>query len=94
MSANASTEQLRKDLQAAMKDLEALFGTSAEAGVEQAAQIRDKAAESLSQAQEEIKRRANRAGKAADDYVHDNPWTIIAAAAGIAFIAGVLVGRR
>jgi ElaB/YqjD/DUF883 family membrane-anchored ribosome-binding protein len=94
MGANASTEQLMKDLQAAMKDLEALFGTSADAASEQVDQIRERASESLSQAQHEIKRRANKAGRAADAYVHDNPWTIIAAAAGLAFIAGVLVGRR
>lgn len=94
MTANPSTDELMKDLQAAMKDLEALFDSSADAGSEKVAQIRERASESLNQAQEEIKRRANVAGRAADAYVRENPWAIIAAAAGVAFIAGVLVGRR
>ena len=94
MSSHASTDQLMKDLQAAMKDLEALFSASADSGAEQVAEIRDRASAALNQAQAEIRQHANRAGKAADDYVHDSPWTSIAAAAGIAFVVGVLVGRR
>ena len=33
-------------------------------------------------------------GQATDDYVHHEPWKAIGIAAGIAFVAGVLICRR
>lgn len=38
--------------------------------------------------------RAREVGQATDDYVHDEPWKVIGMAAGVAFLVGVLVGRR
>ena len=38
--------------------------------------------------------RAKAAARATDDYVHDNPWTVIGAAAAIGFLAGLLMNRR
>ncbi len=38
--------------------------------------------------------KAKAVGRAADDYVHDNPWRSVGVAAGIGFIAGLLIGRR
>lgn len=94
MSAEPTTEQLMQDLQAAITDLQTLLGSSAEAGEEKFSAIRDRATESLRHAQAEVRRRARRAGEAADVYVHENPWSTAAAAAGIAFVAGLLIGRR
>ena len=34
------------------------------------------------------------AGVAADDYVRDNPWRAISAAAGVGLVIGLLIGRR
>ena len=34
------------------------------------------------------------AGRAADDYVHDNPWRSIGIAAGFGLVVGLLIGRR
>jgi ElaB/YqjD/DUF883 family membrane-anchored ribosome-binding protein len=34
------------------------------------------------------------AGQLTDDYVHHKPWTAIGIAAGMAFVAGMLVCRR
>ena len=34
------------------------------------------------------------AGVAADDYVRDNPWRAIGAAAGVGLVIGLLIGRR
>ena len=48
----------------------------------------------LSQLQELALARVKAAGVAADDYVHDNPWRAIGAAAGIGLLIGLLIGRR
>ena|SRR5689334_3307929 len=38
--------------------------------------------------------RAKAAGRVADDYVSDNPWRMVGAAAALGLLVGVLVGRR
>ena len=38
--------------------------------------------------------RAKSAAGTTDDYVHDNPWPVIGAAAAIGFLAGLLMNRR
>jgi ElaB/YqjD/DUF883 family membrane-anchored ribosome-binding protein len=38
--------------------------------------------------------RAKDAGKVADNYVHDNPWTAIGIAAGVGVVLGMLISRR
>src|SRR4051812_22042592 len=38
--------------------------------------------------------RAKAAAQATDDYVHDNPWQAIGAAAALGFLAGLLMNRR
>lgn len=38
--------------------------------------------------------RVKEAGQATDDYVHHEPWKAIGIAAGMAFVAGVLMCRR
>ena len=38
--------------------------------------------------------RAKDAAKATDDYVHDNPWGAIGAAAAAGFLIGLLLSRR
>ena len=44
--------------------------------------------------QETALARAKAAGHVADEYVHDNPWRAIGAAAGIGLLVGLLIGRR
>ena len=38
--------------------------------------------------------RAKAAARITDDYVHDNPWAAIGAAAAVGFLLGVLLNRR
>lgn len=38
--------------------------------------------------------RAKAAARFTDDYVHDNPWQVVGAAAAIGFLAGLLMNRR
>ena len=48
----------------------------------------------LADAEAAIVARAREAGRAADDYVHENPWSSVGIAAGVGFLIGLLVGRR
>jgi ElaB/YqjD/DUF883 family membrane-anchored ribosome-binding protein len=32
--------------------------------------------------------------RATDDYVHENPWSSIGAAAGVGLLVGMLIARR
>jgi ElaB/YqjD/DUF883 family membrane-anchored ribosome-binding protein len=48
----------------------------------------------LARLQDATLTRVTEAGRATDDYVHHEPWKAIGMAAGIAFVLGVLVGRR
>jgi len=38
--------------------------------------------------------RARDAARATDDYVHDNPWKAVGAAAAVGFVVGMLMTRR
>ncbi len=48
----------------------------------------------LARLQEASVAKVKEVGQATDDYVHHEPWKAIGIAAGIAFVAGVLVCRR
>ena len=48
----------------------------------------------LQEIQGEALDRAKDAARATDDYVRDNPWQAIGAAAAVGFLVGMLVSRR
>jgi ElaB/YqjD/DUF883 family membrane-anchored ribosome-binding protein len=48
----------------------------------------------LQDLQDDAVDRAKAAARVTDDYVRDNPWQAIGAAAAVGFLAGVLVSRR
>ena len=48
----------------------------------------------LARLQEATVTKVTEVGRATDEYVHHEPWKVIGIAAGIAFVLGVLVGRR
>lgn len=98
---NASTETLMQDLKAVVRDTEDLLKATAGDASEQAVKARARAAESLRNArarlaevQENVLARARASAKAADEYVHENPWPAVGAAAGVGFVIGLLIGRR
>jgi ElaB/YqjD/DUF883 family membrane-anchored ribosome-binding protein len=43
---------------------------------------------------EMVSEKSRYAAKATDDYVRENPWQSIGAAAGVGFLLGLLVSRR
>lgn len=48
----------------------------------------------MRQLEESAARRARLAAASTDDYVHENPWQVILAAAVLGFAAGAILGSR
>ncbi len=99
--AEANIDTLVDDLRRVVDDAEALIYATSGTATEQAQAARARAEdtvraarERLGSLQEEVSRRARDAARDADGYVRDNPWQAIAVAAGVAFVVGVIVGRR
>lgn len=97
----AQTDKLMADLRLVVADAEELLRTTAGQAGEGAAELRDRVRVSLARArdgladvQEAALSKAKAAGRAADDYVHDNPWRSIGVAAGFGLLVGLLIGRR
>ena len=96
-----TTEKLMQDLRLVIEDGEALLKATAGQADEKIAQVRARAEESLRQARMrlqdagiEIEAQVRASARAADEYVHENPWQSIGVAAGVAFLVGYLIGRR
>jgi ElaB/YqjD/DUF883 family membrane-anchored ribosome-binding protein len=84
-----------------LEDAEALLSATAGQAGERIQQVRARAEETvrvvrdrLATAQEDLTRRAREALGDADEYVRENPWQAIGVTAGIAFLVGLLAGRR
>ena len=96
-----SKEKLIADVKLVIADSEELLRATAGKAGDKIADIRARAADriaaakiKLAEAEAAVVDRAKQMGRAADDYVHDNPWRSVGIAAGIGFIAGLLIGRR
>jgi ElaB/YqjD/DUF883 family membrane-anchored ribosome-binding protein len=95
-----TTDKLVEDLKTVVRDAEELLRATAGQTGEKIESVRARAQESLrsakarlAEAGAEIEGRARAAAKSADAYVHENPWTAVAIAAGIGFLAGLLSRR-
>jgi ElaB/YqjD/DUF883 family membrane-anchored ribosome-binding protein len=98
---NESRQRLAGDVRAVMNDAEALLRAAKDEAGNGVAQARGRLQQSLAAARDAVLHleraavhRASAAGRATDDYVHDNPWSAIAAGAAIGAIVGVLLARR
>ena len=94
-------EKLMSDLRLVITDAEELLKLTAGEVGDKAAEMRmrmqarlEQAKSDLSDLQEMAVLRARDAGKAADAYVHDSPWTAVGIAAGVGLVIGMLIGRR
>ncbi len=94
-------DKLIADVKTVIADSEELLRATAGTAGDKIADIRAKAQDSLSvakiklaEAETLVVDKAKAVGRATDDYVHDNPWRSVGFAAGIGFIAGLLIGRR
>ncbi|MGB7904506.1 MAG: DUF883 family protein [Steroidobacteraceae bacterium] len=93
--------QIVQDIKAVVSDAEALMHATAGDVSERAVKARTRAEESLRHArtrvielEQQMVERAKAAAQATNGYVHESPWPSIGIAAGVAFVAGLLVGRR
>lgn len=90
-----TNEKLVADVKTVIGDAEDLLRQSAASTGEHAAQLRERGMAMLRQAREKAQdlqgkavERGKAAARAADDYVHENPWRSI----GVGFAAGLVVG--
>ena len=101
MTDEASTSKLLDDLQAVVRDAEALLkATAAETG-EKIQEARERAADSLRQAKarlhqtdEGLMASARDAVDKATSRVKENPWQSLGIAAAIGLVVGLLLRRR
>ena len=101
MTENVTTDDLRDDLAAVLRDAEALIRATTEPANERLNEARARIRESVEAAKRRLGEAQSRAAeegaealRAADDYVRRNPWPAIGIAAGVGLIAGLLLARR
>lgn len=90
-------DNLRRVVSDAQDLLDATAGQTDGKFTELRARARDNLARArarLADADDALRDGARRAANATDDYVHDNPWSSIGAAAALGLLIGVLLGRR
>jgi ElaB/YqjD/DUF883 family membrane-anchored ribosome-binding protein len=100
-SAADTKDQLVANLRRVVADAEDLLAATAGHSDSRVSELRARARENLENAREKladadaaVRAGARRAAAATDDYVHDNPWSSIGAAAAVGVLLGVLLGRR
>ena len=100
-SAAETKDQLVANLRRVISDAEDLLAATAGQTDSKMAELRARARENLSVARDKLadvsaagRERARQAAAATDEYVHDNPWSSIGAAAAVGMLIGVLLGRR
>lgn len=97
MRSQLDAGKLAEDIQALVKDAEALLRASAENAEELTEETRARAERSLHALRSQlndIERDLRGRAEILDTYVRDNPWTAVALAGGVALLAGLLLGRR
>ncbi|OWQ44982.1 hypothetical protein CDL60_21995 [Roseateles noduli] len=101
MAKTSPSDRLLNDLNQVVSDAESLLRATADQTSAGASELRarvqstlDRAKSSLGDFQSAAVDRAKAAGKATDDYVHDNPWQSVGVAAGVGLLIGLLLTRR
>lgn len=98
---HAAKEKLVADFKAVVADTEELLKlTTGQAG-DKLSDVRGRlserlvgAKERLADAEHALRENARKVAHATDDYVHAHPWQSVGIAAGVAFLLGLLSGRR
>jgi ElaB/YqjD/DUF883 family membrane-anchored ribosome-binding protein len=96
-----NTDKLLADLKAVAADAEELLRLTAGQAGDKLGAVRERLGQHLSDTkvqlgefEAEMLERGKQAARAADDYVQQNPYKAIGATAGLAFLLGLLIGRR
>lgn len=95
-----SKEKLMQDLRGVVADAEELLRATAGQTGEKISAVRERIQENLAATKERLAATekavldtAIQAGKAADEYVHENPWGAVGIAAGVGLVLGMLISR-
>lgn len=98
---DVTKEKLISDFKVVVADAEELLRVTAGQAGEKAVELRSKIQSRLADAklqladtQAALVEKARMAGRATDDYVHENPWRSVGIAAGVGLVIGLLIGRR
>ncbi|MEO8441400.1 MAG: DUF883 family protein [Betaproteobacteria bacterium] len=98
---SVSTDKLVQDFRAVVADAEELLKATANQAGEKVAIARERIQDSLhaakvklAEAEDIIVMRSRQAARATDDFVRENPWQAVGAAAGAGLLIGLLIGRR
>ena len=93
--------QLVEEFKALVADAESLLKATAKDKGASVSKVRAKAETSLNAAKDRLEdlqgdllEKGKAATKAADEYVHENPWKAVGIAAGVGLIIGLLISRR
>jgi ElaB/YqjD/DUF883 family membrane-anchored ribosome-binding protein len=94
-------DKLIADFKVVVADAEELLRATANQAGDKAADLRAKiqvrladAKLRIADAEAAVVDKAKQVGRAADNYVHDNPWRSVGVGAGFGFVIGLLIGRR
>ena len=94
-------DKLVQDLRTVMSDAEELLRATANQAGEKVSAARERIQDSmhrakvkLADAEAVVLDKTKQAARAADEYVHENPWKAVGIAAGVGFLLGLLINRR
>jgi len=94
-------EKLVSDLRLVIADAEELLRMTADQAGDKAAEVRGRVEDRLQEARGQLAElqnaalaRVKAAGHVTDEFVHENPWKAIGAAAGVGLVIGLLISRR
>jgi ElaB/YqjD/DUF883 family membrane-anchored ribosome-binding protein len=98
-SIETSKAKLIEDFNAVVEDTEKLLRALAATGAEKGSALRASAEQHLQSARESLRdlqadalERSRAAARATDDYVRENPWRALGIVAGVAIVAGLVIG--
>ncbi len=102
MSADVITkEKLIADVKVVIHDCEEILKATASQAGEKATELRAtlsrrlvEAKGRLSELENSAMKKTKEAARAADEYVHENPWKAVGVAAGVGLLVGLLIRRR
>ena len=101
MTTDVNNDKLVSDLKIVVADAEELLRATASQAGEKVAAARERIQASLATAKLKLadgervmREQTEKAAKAADEYVHENPWQAVGIAALAGLVLGVLISRR
>lgn len=101
VNADVSREKLVSDFKVVLSDAEELLKLTAGQAGDRLNEVRSRLGDRVLAAKDRIAdaeaaaiEHAKKVANATDDYVHKNPWQSVGIAAGVAFLLGLLAGRR